>query len=127
MSGAAGAMPLVPALELFDGNNDDASIAANLIHHPGVRRFAELVSGIEARPDVQAVLVRITDAMADDESSWPYSDTVYVLTSAPAAVHEWFAEVEPDEVEGEFADNGELPTGAPPLARGMALLRVWWD
>ena len=74
------------------------------------------------------MLVGITDLMADDASSWPYSDTLYVITSAPLAeVREWLAELQPDEVEAGFAGNGEAPPGAPELAPNMAPVRVWWD
>lgn len=128
MSAPLGVMPLVTAAEFFDGNGDDGSIAANLIAHPGVTRFAELAVAIGARPDVQAVLVGITDLMADDESSWPYSDTLYVITSAPAAaVREWLSELDPDEVRAGFAGDGDSVRGAPALSPDMSLLRVWWD
>ena len=128
MAAPSRAMPLVTAAEFFDGNADDGSIAANLIEHPGVARFAELAAVISARPDVQAVLVGITDLMTEDESSWPYSDTLYVITSAPpAAVREWLAELQPDEVEAGFTGNGEAVRGAPVLAPNMAPVRVWWD
>ncbi|HKW46066.1 MAG TPA: hypothetical protein VJN70_01420 [Gemmatimonadaceae bacterium] len=124
MSHTASTTPLVTAAQFFDGNGDDGSIAANLIEHPGVRRFAELTSAIEARADVEAVLVGITDLMADGEGSWPYSDTLYVLTSAPpSAVRGWLAELAPDEVETGFAGG----VAAPPLGPGMAPVRVWWD
>ena len=120
-------LPVVPAARFFDGNDDDASIAANLVEHPGVARFRAVVSAVEARREVQAVLVAITDLMADDEGSWPYSDTLYVLTSAdPATVRSWLAELGPDEVDAGF-DGDDAPPGAPEPAPGMAPVRVWWD
>ena len=119
---------VVPASQFFDGNGDDGSIAANLVEHPGVARFGEMISAIEARADVQAVLVAITDLMTDDEGSWPYSDTLYVLTSAPLDdVRLWFAELQPDEVSTGFSGGAQAPPGAPPLAPGMAPIRIWWD
>jgi hypothetical protein len=66
--------------------------------------------------------------MADADGSWPYTETLYVLTSAsPASVREWFAALEPDEVDPGFVDGGTAPPGAPDLAPGMAPVRVWWD
>ena len=125
---AGPAMPVVPAAQFFDGNDDDASIAANLLEHPGVARFAAVTLAVARHPDVQAVLVGITDLMADDAGSWPYSDTMYVLTrAAPTEVAAWMAELVPDEVEPDFASDPEAPPGAPALAPGMRAVRVWWD
>ena len=121
-------VPVVTATRFFDGNDDDACIAANLYEHPGVARFAAVVATLEARPDVQEVLVAITDLMAEDEGSWPYTDTLFVLTSADAtAVASWMAEFTPDEVEPDFASDADAPVGAPALAPGMRAVRVWWD
>lgn len=121
-------LPVVSAAQFFDGNDDDASIAANLVGHPGVARFAAVTRALAERPDVQAVLVGITDLMADDAGSWPYSDTLYVLTrAAPTEVAEWMEEFTPDEVDPDFGSDAEAPPGAPPLAPGMRAVRVWWD
>ena len=120
--------PVVSAAQFFDGNDDDASIAANLHDHPGVTRFAAAATALAARPDVQAVLVGITDLMAEDAGFWPYSDTMYVLTrAAPSEVATWMEELTPDEVEPDFTSDAEAPPGAPALAPGMRAVRVWWD
>jgi hypothetical protein len=121
--------PVVTAAHFFDGNDDDASIAANLPEHPGALAFRDLVARVEREPGVAGVLVAITDPMDGDEGSWPYTDTLYILTSAtPAAVREWFAAVSPDEVEpGWGTASGDPPAGAPRLAAGIRPVRVWWD
>ena len=121
--------PVVTAVRFFDGNDDDASIAANLWEHPGANAFRDLVARVGHEPGVAGVLVAITDPMDGDAGSWPYTDTLYILTSeTPAAVREWFAAVSPDEVEpGWGTVSGEPPAGAPPLAPGIRPVRVWWD
>jgi hypothetical protein len=42
--------------------------------------FYEVLRGIRTKPDVQNVLVRVCEY--GDPNSWPYTDTVYILTSA---------------------------------------------
>ena len=119
-------MPVVPLDAFFDGNDDLGSIGCNLgDDHPGLDRFREVLAGVKKRRDVQDVLVGIFEAMEED-TSWPFSETVYVLTSASAsAVQEWVAELQPDEVEEGFLDGP--PPGLPPLGDGMMPVRLWWD
>jgi hypothetical protein len=125
LEGSADTMPVVSLEAFFEGNDDPGSIGCNLPNHPGPHRFYELLAAIRARREVQDVLVGIYEIVEDD-SSWPFAETVYVLTSAaPEVVRQWAAELEPDEVEAGFP-NGE-PPGAPVLAQGMTPVRLWWD
>jgi hypothetical protein len=118
-------MPVVPLEAFFDDNDDLGSIGCNLPEHPGVHRFHEILAAIRARPDVQDVLVGIYEVV-DDEASWPFAETVYVLTTAGAcAVQEWAGELQPDEVTDGFAYGH--PPGAPVLLPGMNPVRLWWD
>src|SRR5262249_50724473 len=108
-----------------DGNDDLGSIGCNLVEHPGVDRFYSVFRGIKVCPEVQDVVVAITDLMEEDEA-WPFSDTVFVLTSAdPAIVESWVAPLDPSEVAA--AAFGERPRGLPELAPGMTVVCVWWD
>jgi hypothetical protein len=118
-------MPVVPLEAFFDGNDDLGSIGCNLPEHPGTQRFWEALAAIKARPEVQDVLVGIYE-IVEDETSWPFSQTVYVLTTANAPeVQEWVAELVPDEVtEGFLQDD---PPGMPSLRPGTAPVRLWWD
>lgn len=102
------------SLELFfDGNDDLASIGCNLPEHPGIGAFADVLRAMRERPDVGDVLVGVSEVMPDGE--WPFSDTVYVLTEAPAGdVAEWAAGLGPDEVvEAEW--------------KGGRAVVLWWD
>jgi hypothetical protein len=129
-----GQAPLVTVDEFFDGNDDRHSIGANLDPHPGIPTFHRVLWEIEARPDVQSVLLVIHEwPYADDGEDaeiWPDSDTVLVLTSASRTdVQGWVAPLRPsDVIEEAWGNNGGVPlSDLPPLADGMALLTVWWD
>ena len=125
LEASAEAMPLVSLEAFFEGNDDPGSIGCNLANHPGVRRFYDVLAEIRARPEVQDVLVGIYEVV-EDESSWPFAETVYVLTSdEPKVVQRWTTELEPDEV-GTGVEYGELP-GALMLAQDMSPVRLWWD
>lgn len=105
----------VVGLDLFfDGNEDEASLGCNLSDHPGIRTFAEVLRALRNRPDVDDVLVRISEVLPDGE--WPFSDAVYVLTKAPASdVATWAAVLEPDD------DPWEEEWG------GRRAVVLWWD
>ncbi|RZS32658.1 hypothetical protein EV193_11134 [Herbihabitans rhizosphaerae] len=106
--------PAAVGLELFfDGNDDPASIGCNLDEHPGVGTFARVLRAVRDRPEVDDVLVGISEVMPDGE--WPFSDTVHVLTAASAGdVAGWVAGLGPDDVA-----KAEL-NGRPAIA-------LWWD
>src|SRR5688500_15349378 len=81
---------IVVSLEdFFTGNNDRGSIGANLgPNQPPIAEFYRALREIRAKPEVQDVLVRIYDY--DDPTSWPYTDTVYIISSAPLpTIKEW--------------------------------------
>ena len=111
-------------LELFfEGNDDGASIGPNLIDNPGPAAFYATLRAIRDRSDVFGVWVGITEVMPEGE--WPFTDRVYVVTSAlPAEVDRWVADLQADEPGGD--DDGE---GAPvvPVPDGARLVVLWWD
>lgn len=116
--------PLLSLDEFFEGNEYVGSIGCNLEGEPAPSVFYELFKRIAARPDVKDVRVKIT---AFDDPDWPFSDTVYVMTSASAEeVATWFDDdLRPDETwEGFLADEDyepyEVPVGTRPVA-------CWWD
>jgi hypothetical protein len=77
-----GPEPVVSLEMFFDGNDDMGSIACNLTEHPGLDRFSAILRDIRDRPDVFAVWVGISEVM--DDTQWPFSDHVYVVTTATA-------------------------------------------
>jgi hypothetical protein len=70
--------------------------------------------------------VRVQITMFDD-SRWPYSDTVWVITTAdPEDVKSWFEEfMAPDECwDGWRKDGNVEPIEVPPAFHPVA---CWWD
>ncbi len=117
--------PLLTLAEFFDGNEIDGSIGCNLNPMPTVAEFHQLLKVIAARPDVFEVRVQIT--MFDNPDEWPFSDTVWVITSAsPEEVAAWFDEaVRPDECSVGWPEGLALePCEVPP---GMNPVMCFWD
>lgn len=117
--------PLLKLVEFFDGNNCVGSIGCNLTPTPKPADFYSLLARIASRPDVGDVRIQVT--MFDDPETWPFSDTVWVITSAaPEQVASWFTEEErPDECWSGWTDGVEFePCPIPP---GMSAVACWWD
>lgn len=91
--------------------------------HPGPSGFYRILKAVWEREDVQDVLVEIDELEGLD---WPFSEVVYVLTSASLQdVEGWVKDLFPDEVaEGYF---GNKPSRAPELLPGYQVYSVWWD
>ena len=118
--------PVVSLEDFFTGNDDLGSIGCNLAKHPGPQRFSAVLRSIRDRPEVQDVLVTIYENAEEEESMWPFSERVYVFTSAtPQQLGEWAAELRPSAVEEGFV--GGAPKVAPELEPGMKVLSLWWD
>jgi len=116
--------PLLSISEFFEGNEYPGSIGCNLLDEPSPAQFKALFEEFAGRPEVKDIRVQIT---AFDEPEWPFTDTVYVLTSAPPeAVQSWFpSELAPDEVwEGFIEGQAYEPYCVP---EGCKVIACWWD
>ena len=115
--------PLLTVDEFFEGNAEVGSIGCNLEGAPAPDEFYALFRAIAERPDVNDVRVQIT---AFDVPEWPFSDTVYIMTSAtPEEVATWFPEhLKPDETWSGFVDQPYEPYQVPD---GMQPIACWWD
>lgn len=111
--------------DFFEGNDDLGSIGCNLgEQQPTIAEFYRVLSEIRSNPEVQDVLVRIYDY--SDPDSWPFTDTVYILTSAPVEqVKQWVAPLLPDEVNTDWMYG--KPATAPDVQSGITPYSVWWD
>ena len=115
--------PLLTLDEFFAGNSVVGSIGCNLYPAPAPSEFYAALQAIAQRPEVSDVRVQIT---AFDDLDWPFSDTVYVMTSAsPEEVSSWFPEqIAPDETWSGFVDQAYEPYAVP---AGTEPVGVWWD
>ena len=119
-------LPVVSLEDFFVGNEDYGSIGCNLSEHPGPQFFFDKLKEIRNRDSVQDVLVEISEVEEGDESMWPFSDRIYILSSAAKEeIAAWVASLMPDEIEEGFA-YGEPPS-APPLGKDVGVYGVWWD
>ena len=114
----------VPIDRFFDGNDDDSSIGCNLINHPGIDRFRQILRGLLDRSDVEAVQVLISE-LDPGEGSWPFADAVAVAGSIPAAdLQQIVAPLEPDEVG--YCDDIDV-LAVVKRKHDSPVLIVWWD
>jgi hypothetical protein len=120
--------PVVSLEDFFEGNADTGSIGCNLTseQNPGIQSFYDTLRHIRAIPSVDDVLVEIHEVIEDDESTWPFSDRVYIITSmSESEVERLVADLHPDEVAEGWAYG--VPQGGPALKPGMKVYGVWWD
>ena len=89
--------PLVPLELFFDGNDDEGSIGANLMNHPGVSVFFETLMGLREHLDVSGVW--IIAKQHDWKPGWPHSDEVLIRTRlSETDVSKILSLLRPDEV-----------------------------
>ena len=89
-------LPIVTLEQFFDGNDDLGSIGCNLTKHPGIEFFHNTLRTIRDRSNVKDVLVEIYEVEEDEDSMWPLSERVFVVTTAPQEeVELWFTDLEP--------------------------------
>jgi hypothetical protein len=88
--------------------------------------FYETLRRIRAKPNVQDVLIEITDLQEHDLAVWPFSDTVYILAdAAQEEVNSWLQKLQPDEAPEGDVDN--LVSTTVQLQPGMKVFVCWWD
>ncbi len=82
-----------------------------------------MLQAIAQRPDVSDVRVQVTQF---DTPEWPFSDTVYIMTTVePDEVMSWFPPTfKPDETWAGFAEQPYEPYTIPAGARPVG---CWWD
>jgi len=108
----------------FEGNDDLGSIGCNLIEHPGIDTFRDVLTGLLRRPDVEAVYAQISE-LDPGEGCWPFTDTIIVVGTIPAdELRSAVSALEPDEV-APAEDFGVSPSISE--RHGSPVLTVWWD
>jgi hypothetical protein len=111
--------------EFFVGNDDGGSIWCNIQNPIPPDRVFDILRGIRDRDRVADVVVLVTQYDGGKEE-WPFSDTVYVITTAGADdVVSWF---DPEHAPDEYwlaAKPEEFETLTIP--EGMHAVGLWWD
>lgn len=117
--------PLLTLAEFFEGNHYAGSIGCNLTPMPEPDEFYALLAQIARRPDVADIRVQVT--MFDIPEDWPFSDTVWIITTArPEEVSSWFdEEVRPDECRRGWTEG--VTFEECPVSPGMSPIACWWD
>jgi len=114
---------VVPIDVFFDGNDDEASIGCNLIEHPGINVFRQVLLHLLDRADVVAVYAQISEVDPGEEC-WPFADWVFVVGTIPQ--HELanaLAPLQPDDVGPHEYEVPEAIT----RQHDAPVLVAWWD
>lgn len=116
--------PLVTLEEFFEGNYEIGSIGCNLTPTPLPSEFYEVFKAIRSRPDVADVMVQIHDLPAPE--AWPFSDVVWIITSASIEeAHTW---LDDDYMGVDDIFEGSRKCVEPyDIPAGMRALGFWWD
>jgi hypothetical protein len=116
--------PLLTLDEFFDGNDVIGSIGCNLVPTPSPSDFYEQLKTIASRSDVFDIRVQVT---LFDAPEWPFSDTVWVVTTAECEdVLAWFdSSMKPDECNAATPDANVIESLIVPT--GWKTLTCWWN
>jgi hypothetical protein len=108
----------------FDGNDDLGSIGCNLLDHPGVEFFRNVLTGLLSHPHIRAVYAQISE-LDPGEGCWPFTDTVLVAgTISAEELRAVVGILEPTEIA--LGKDMGFPSSAPDI-HGVPVLSVWWD
>jgi hypothetical protein len=124
------APPVVELDEYFIGNTDEESIAPNAWGdgRPTISEMYRVLSAIQARPDVSAVLVGLHFDWAEAARfrSWPAAENVHIFSSSSVAEAEAWVDTLMTDGILEGWPYGEHPS-APKPRIGHKVLTVCWD
>lgn len=110
--------------DFFKGNSDPGSIGPNIYpNQPSPKEFYNRLNDLKGSDHVVDILVRISDI---EDSDWPYTDTVYIITSLTKEdLTRELKELHPDEIYDDWMYG--KPVNAPTVKEGMKVYSVWWD
>lgn len=118
--------PLLSLEEFFEGNDQTGSIGCNLDAEPEPQEFHELLASIRSKSEVRDVRIQIT-CVDDPGLEWPFSDTVWIITTAgPDVVRDWFPErLAPDECWEGWVARAKYEACEVP--EGYRAVAAWYD
>ena len=109
--------------DFFEENKELGSIGCNLEDVLEPRFFYNCLKKLEQKPDVESILIRITDM---EEGEWPFSDTIYVISSMNTEqLYKELESLEPTEINNEWMYG--LPETESPIRKGKYVHSIWWD
>ena len=121
---------LISIDEFFDGNNDEASIAPNLIEKPKVSEYYRVFKKLSKNPKVIASFVKLNEVMIYDngklnDNEWFYSDMIYIIGGlTKEEIKEITKSLEPDEVE---YDDEMTIRNIDKKYKDKNIVYIWWD
>lgn len=118
--------PIVSLEDFFVGNEDLGSIGCNLMKHPGIDQFYQILKKIRDKAEVYDILVEIYEFDETDEIVWPFSERIHILTSgSQEMVKEWVLPLMPDEVYETPESEGVFLRQQ--TRSDLKVYSVWWD
>ena len=125
------APPTIHYRKYFEGNRDEECLAPNQwgFGRPSIAELYERFEAIEARSEVQCVLVGMhffwSEAL-DDDRIWPAAENVHIYASADEDdVRSWIVGLESDGLYIGWP-YGEHPLSPKPMS-GFQVYSVCWD
>ena len=121
---------LISIDEFFDGNNDEASIAPNLIEKPKVSEYDKVLKKISENPKVTASFVKLNEVMIYDDgklndNEWFFSDMIYIIGDlTKEEIKEATKSLHPDEVE---YDDEITIRNIDEKYKDKKIVYIWWD
>ncbi|MBE9610411.1 hypothetical protein [Chitinilyticum piscinae] len=124
-------LPVVTLDEYFTGNEQEESIAPNqwAFGRPSIRELYAHFSQIQARDDVQCVLVGLHQdwGMAlENDTDWPAAENIHIISTAPSHIAEQWAEGLESDGIGVGWPYGKH-SAAPDPQNGAQVYTVFWD
>jgi hypothetical protein len=116
--------------EFFDGNNDEASIAPNLVKKRPITEYYEILKALEANSKTIDAFVEIKEVKIYEEghlapTEWFYTDIVYFIGDLTKDEIKKATEIlKPDEVE---YDNENRIRTMNKKYKDKNIVYVWWD
>lgn len=116
--------------EFFDGNNDWASIAPNLISKPAPKEYYATLKNFSSKYKDIDILVEIKDVIIYEDGQpgkdeWFYTDIIYFIGNiTKEQVLEETKHLLPDEV-GYDTENKSLQQNEK--YRNKNIVYIWWD
>ncbi len=116
--------------EFFDGNNDEASIAANLDAKRPMTEYYKILKELADNPKTIDAFVELKDVMIYDngqlkDNEWFFTDIIYFIGDlTKEEIKEATKFLEPDEVEYD-TENGIIELDQK--YKDKKVVYMWWD